>query len=90
MVLEAENGYQALNIAQEESLDLVITDIRMSDMDGFELLNKIRSQFPDLPVLAVSGYLNAEELTECNFDGFVDKPISLGQLQTLVKKTLAQ
>ena len=62
----------------------------MSDMDGFELLNKIRSQFPDLPVLAVSGYLNAEELTECNFDGFVDKPISLGQLQTLVKKTLAQ
>ena len=90
VVLEAENGYQALNIAQEETLNLVITDIRMSDMDGFELLDKIRSEFPDLPVLAISGYLDAEALKDCNFDGFIDKPISLGQLQTMVEKTLVQ
>ena len=60
VVLEAENGYQALNITQEETLDLMITDISMSDMDGLELLEKIRSESPDLPVLAISGHLDAE------------------------------
>ena len=90
VVLEAENGYQALNITQEETLDLVITDIRMSDMDGLELLEKIRSESPDLPVLAISGHLDAEALEECAFDGFIGKPISLEQLQATVEKTLAQ
>ena len=89
-VLEAEDGQQALDVVQEERLDLVITDIRMPGMDGLGLLANLRSQFPDLPVLAISGYLDAEELQEYDFDGFIEKPVNLEQLQILVEETIAQ
>ena len=89
-VVEAENGLQALDIVQEERLDLVITDIHMPDMDGFGLLTNMRSQFPHLPVLAISGFVDAEEVEGYDFDGFIDKPVSLEQLQNLVEETIAR
>ena len=90
IVVEAGDGKEALELVQEEELDLVITDIRMPNMDGFGLLDNLRSQYPQLPVLAVSGYLEADEARERDFDGFVDKPISLQQLRDLVEQIVAQ
>lgn len=89
-VVEAEDGQQALDKVEEERLDLVITDIRMPNMDGFGLLTRLRSQFPDLPVLAVSGFLDAEQVKEYDFDGFIDKPVSLQQLRDLVEETVGK
>jgi len=87
-VVEAADGKEALGMVKNEKLDLVITDIRMPNMDGFGLLTNLRSQFPDLPVLAVSGYIDAEQIRDYDFDGFIDKPVSLKQLQVLVDKTV--
>jgi len=89
-VIEAADGKEALGMIQEEKLDLVITDIRMPNMDGFGLLANLRSQFPDLPVLAVSGYIDAEQIRDYDFDGFIDKPVSLRQLQELVDETVGK
>ena len=89
-VIEAEDGLQALEQVQEEKLDLVITDIRMPNMDGFGLLTRLRSQFPDLPVLAASGFLDAEQVKDYDFDGFIDKPVSLQQLRDLVEGTVGK
>ena len=88
-VMEAADGQDALNIVREEKLDLVITDIRMPGMDGFGLLTNLRSQFPQLPVVAVSGFVDAAELEAFDFDGFIQKPLSLQDLQTLVQETIA-
>lgn len=88
MVVEAESGAEALKIVQEERLDLIIADIRMPEMDGCTLMTNLRSKYPGVPVLAVSGYLGAEDLTGYGFDGFIDKPVELDQLQTLVEVTL--
>ena len=62
----------------------------MPEMDGLALLGNMRSQFPHIPVLAVSGYLDAEDLKDSDFDGFIEKPVSLEQLQDLVEETLAK
>jgi len=83
-VLEAENGEQALEVIQEEKLDLVITDLSMPVMDGRQLLLRMRAQFPSLPVLAISGYLDADEIAGLGFDGFLEKPLSLQDLQSAV------
>ena len=87
-VLEAENGEQALDIVQEDKLDLVITDIKMPVMDGHELLGRLRSQFPSLPVLAISGFVDADETADAGFDGFLEKPLSLQDLQRAVDQTV--
>ena len=87
-VLEAENGEQALEVIQEGKLDLVITDINMPVMDGRELLGRMRSQFPSLPILAISGYADTDEITQLGFDGFLEKPLSLQDLQGTVDLTV--
>lgn len=89
-VFEAENGKLALDVVHAEKLDLVITDIKMPVMDGFALQAALRSQFPDLPVLAVSGYADAEDVEKHHFAAFVDKPVNLQQFQLLVENLLTQ
>ena len=88
LVLEADDGQSALAVVREEQLNLVLTDIRMPNMDGFALLTNLRGQFPDLPVLAVSGYVDAAEINKHDFDGFIDKPVSLKHLQTVVEEVI--
>ncbi len=57
-VLTARHGQEALRIALRESacFDLVITDVRMPVMGGWELGRMLRERWPDLPVLYISGY----------------------------------
>ena len=90
MVVEASSGREALDMIQEEPLDLIIADIRMPEMDGCTLLTNLRSKYPDLPVLAVSGYLGAEDLQSYGFDGFIDKPVPPQDLQGMVEMALAR
>lgn len=89
-VIEAESGREALDIVFEEPLDLIISDIRMPEMDGCALLENLRSKFPGLPVLAVSGYVGAEELRDFDFDDFILKPVEPQKLQEAVEAALAK
>ena len=90
-VLEAENGKKALDVVQEEELDLVITDLKMPEMDGPQLLQALRAQHPDLQVIAVSGYMDADEVrANYDFDGFAEKPFALQQFQDLVNSHMAK
>lgn len=59
----AEDGFAALKQIQQTVPDLVITDLRMPNMNGFELLSVIRHRFPDLPTIAISG-----EFLACHID----------------------
>ncbi len=54
-VLAAENGSQALEIVRNATPDMIITDIFMPEMDGFELMRAVRQEYPGLPVIALSG-----------------------------------
>jgi PAS domain S-box-containing protein len=57
--VEASSGEQALKVLHDNEVDLVITDYAMPGMSGAELVEAIRQQWPDLPVIVASGYAEA-------------------------------
>ena len=88
-VFEAESDQKALDVIQEELLDLVITDLTMPEMNGIELLKLLRVQYPDLKVIGVSGYMKTSDVkANFDFDDFVEKPFELHQFQDTVNKQL--
>jgi CheY-like chemotaxis protein len=54
-VREAANGRQAMDEALSAHIDLVVTDICMPDMDGIELIRKLKSSYPQMGIIAISG-----------------------------------
>ncbi len=58
VVAEAASGHEALKLAKERKLDVVLLDVRMPDLDGLNVLGRIKLDHPDLPVLMLSTYDN--------------------------------
>lgn len=56
VAITAENGYEALEIAKNQKVDLIITDICMPIMDGIELLREIRKFDSEIPIILITGY----------------------------------
>ncbi len=54
-VISADNGRTALEVLAETGVDLVMTDMFMPEMDGFEFLKELRLRLPDVPAIALSG-----------------------------------
>lgn len=80
--LQAVNGQQALEVLNKKSnghIDLVLTDVRMPLMDGYELVKKIKSIHPEMKVLLMSGFTDANnikrEISEHHVE-FIQKPFS--------------
>jgi CheY-like chemotaxis protein/predicted regulator of Ras-like GTPase activity (Roadblock/LC7/MglB family) len=79
----AENGKKAIIILESNSIDLVVTDIRMPEMDGFELLVYMNTRFPSIPVLIMSAYGTREiqgKFESIGIIGFLDKPVDFDDL----------
>jgi CheY-like chemotaxis protein len=92
-VYEAPNGVAALQFlaAQLRQIDLVLTDIVMPGMTGQDLARSIRSQYPNLPILCMSGY-TGDEMTARGIMvhgvPFIQKPFTLAELARAVRKVL--
>jgi CheY-like chemotaxis protein len=87
-VVQASGGTDALEVVKQASPDLVLADIKMPDMDGFALLDKLRESNPGLPVVAISGYAEQIDVDEHDFDGFIQKPVDLESFRLTVEKSL--
>lgn len=90
--LQAENGQEAWNILNSEAVDMVITDLRMPIMSGSELLKKIYTTYPTIPVVVLTGHGTIEDAVTAMQNGAVDfltKPVNLDHLSVLIKRTLA-
>lgn len=91
-VLEAACGKKALSIIEgPEKVDIVITDFAMPEMNGMELLKKIRSVNANLPVIMMTAYsdkdLEVQAIrNECV--GFLDKPFELHELMAAIEKNI--
>ena len=59
-VLLAEDGLEALTRLKQNIVSLVVTDLKMPNMDGFELLAHIMEHYPDIPVIIITGYSTPE------------------------------
>lgn len=91
-VLTAENGKDAWKLLSNNLVDLVITDLRMPEMSGDELIKKISSSYPTLPVIVLTGHGTIETAVETMREGAIDfftKPVDLDKLFLVVKKVIA-
>lgn len=90
-VLEADNGRTGLDLAVESSIDLVLLDVLMPGMDGFEVLNRIRAARPTLPVIMVTARgAESDRIMglETGADDYVVKPFSARELLARVEAVL--
>ncbi|HAP56769.1 MAG: sigma-54 dependent transcriptional regulator [Sphaerochaeta sp.] len=90
--IEAVDGRQAWEIINKTGVDLVITDLRMPNMSGEELLKKIISAYPRMPVIILTGHGTIETAVQAMRSGAVDfftKPVDLDRLSLVVKKALS-
>jgi len=90
--LQAQDGEEAWKIITAEPVDMVITDLRMPGMGGSELLKKIYTTYPTIPVVVLTGHGTIEDAVTAMQNGAVDfltKPVNLDHLSVLIKRSLA-
>ncbi|MFT5086431.1 MAG: CheY-like chemotaxis protein [Planctomycetota bacterium] len=89
-VVEAADGQEALIVIEMAKPNLVITDIHMPNMDGFELAKEIGEKYPDLPVIALSGMIASEDIAGHNFSSFIDKPMRIEDFREAIEEALSK
>lgn len=86
----AENGCTALNKIEVDPPDLILLDVMMPGMNGFEVTQRIRhnSRLPYIPILLVTGYgdISASEGLSRGADGFIHKPIDFDLLLARIQE----
>ena len=91
----ARSGRQALAIAGQKRFDLVVSDISMPEMDGYQLLRELR-ELPNMrsvPAIALTGYGRAADIERAHAEGFSEhliKPIDIDQLLHIVRRLTAE
>src|SRR5690606_9854337 len=87
----AEDGNQALTVLSEHHIDLVITDLKMPNLDGMELLRRALELDPDLPVVMITAHGtvdNAVEALKLGAFDYITKPFDQSEVRTIVRKAL--
>ncbi len=92
-VLSATNGADALRIAAENDFDVILSDISMPEMDGFEFLQRLRQidGRGDIPVIAITGFGRRADIERARTAGFyahLTKPLSLQALAEVLQQLL--
>jgi two-component system cell cycle response regulator DivK len=94
-VTESSNGEQALDQIAKTQPDILLLDLGMPVLDGFETIKRIRTdpEFKSLPVLAVTAYAmqgDQEKILTSGFDGYLSKPINSLLLDQELNRLLGQ
>ncbi|MHB1050961.1 MAG: sigma-54-dependent transcriptional regulator [Bacteroidota bacterium] len=90
-VTAAEDGTAAINELQKKRYNLVLLDIRMPRIDGIEVLEFVKAQYPDTEVIMLTGVGEVRIAVECMQKGafhFLEKPYSVDELLSVVVKSL--
>ncbi|MBP8802505.1 MAG: sigma-54-dependent Fis family transcriptional regulator [Kiritimatiellae bacterium] len=90
-VVTAKDGNSALDAVKSDTFDLVITDLRMSPMDGLELFKEIKKLQPDLPVILLTAYASVETAIEALKNGafdYLSKPFKVDEMLDIVKRAV--
>ncbi len=90
-VIEAADGEKGVEVVESQAVDIVITDVKMPKMDGFEVLRQVQSISPETEVIVITGVKEAENafraLREGAFD-FFNKPFKVEELNAAIRRTV--
>ena len=86
-VRSAHDGESAISIAQDFRPDVILLDIRLPDMNGYELMQRLKKLdvTNGARFIALSGYLDGDAPGSAEFDHFFEKPLDTGRLETLLR-----
>ena len=89
-ILHAKNGEEAIKICKKNyNIDLILMDLKMPIMDGFEATKQIKKIRPNIPIVAQTAFVSAEDkekVFSLGFDDFISKPISKEALIAVISK----
>lgn len=90
-IITAENGRDAYELAVSHRPDLILLDVEMPEVDGFECLNRLKQteETNDIPVIMITGTRNLSQAFEAGATDFIHKPIDKTELLVRVKSTLS-
>lgn len=92
-VSTAGSGKDALELLKDYTADIVISDIKMPEMDGIELLKKVKNAYPNTPVILITGYGSIESAVEAMKYGaydYVTKPIADSEIRIVIERLINQ
>jgi len=92
-VSTAASGNEALNLLKDYTADIVIADVKMPEMDGIQLLKKIKTILPGTPVILISGYGSIESAVEAMKEGaydYITKPIVDSEIKIVIDRLIRQ
>lgn len=92
-VQATDSGADALQILEQEPIDLVLTDIFMPGMNGFDLLRQIRERAPSIPVILITGYGSIEMARDALKQGasdFITKPYNIQEIPIMIERNLTR
>lgn len=87
----AESAEKALEMLRNKSFDLLLTDLKMPQMDGMALTEEVRLQFPHLPVVIMTGYPSVDTAVAAlrqQVADYIIKPFNINQLHKLLKSKI--
>ncbi len=91
--MTAKNGREALERLRNEPFTILITDIKMPEMDGFELMKTVRAEFPDIHIIAMTGHgvsYTFTDVVESGATDYVPKPFSLDEMRAKLNRVVRE
>ncbi len=93
-VTTAKSGREGLDLIKSEHVDLVVTDLRLPDINGLELLKQFKELDPQVEVIVLTGFVTTENMRTASLNGafsFLGKPLEdLDQLFSVVNQALSK
>ena len=84
-VIGLSDAEQALALPRDVGLDLMVLDLRLPGMDGWELTNRLRARYPRCPI-AITSVLDVEDYPDA--DGVLPKPVTRADVRNILAKTI--
>lgn len=92
-MLTAADGREALDLAEQNSVDLVVSDIRMPGMSGLELLATLKEKDPELPVIMITAFASPDDAVTAMKNGafdYITKPFNVDEIKSVIYSATAQ
>ena len=92
-IVTTESGLEAVRIATSQSPDLVLMDIRLPDMNGYEAARQIKLQNPDLKIIAQTAFAahdDKQKAFDAGCNDYISKPLKRGLLLSIIHKHLSK
>jgi CheY-like chemotaxis protein len=90
-ILEAADGKEALDIIREQNPDLILLDLIMPVMDGFEAMELLQKDKNEIPIIIITAYIKDNTYRRCKelgAVGFLNKPIKMHELYNIISEIL--